>query len=77
MNKVPIISRNNITLYGKIVDVKTKKLGQYEVYTPYSPDNGITYATFKEAERRFNELDYIAEKQGSEGLRLHFKKQLN
>ena len=71
--RIPIVRKNGITIYGRIIGTGGK-LGQFEVYTPFSTNDLTTYTTFKEAERKFDELDAIAEKQGSEGLRLHFRR---
>ncbi len=73
VERVPIIRRNGITIYGRVIDGKGK-LGQYEVYTTHSTNELTTYGTFADAEKKFKELEYIAEKHGQEGLRLHFKK---
>lgn len=69
--KVPIVRKYGITVYVMVIDSKGK-LGQFEVHTYHAPS--VEYATFKEAEKRFNELCYIAEKLGSQGLRSHLQK---
>jgi len=68
---VPVVRKYGITVYGKVIN-PSGKLGQYELHTHYAKP--IEYTTFKEAERRFDELCFIAEKLGSQGLRNHLEK---
>jgi hypothetical protein len=49
---IAIERRSGVTLYGRIIDQKTKKLGQYEVHSDMLGFDGNVYAKYKEAETR-------------------------
>lgn len=54
--RTPIVSANGCTIYGRIVDHKTKKLGQFEVIHDFFGGEGNFYASYADAERRMKEL---------------------
>lgn len=52
---IPIQRKHDITLYGRVVNNRGK-LGKYTVYAHFNELNGTEYATYAEAEDRFDLL---------------------
>ena len=51
-----IENKEGVTLYGRVIDHKTKKLGQFEVHSDRLGHDGKIYLQYKDAEIRMNAL---------------------
>lgn len=54
--KVLIARKGGVAIYGEVVDNKSGKLGNFEVYTNFSRASGIVHQNLSEAEDRFKFL---------------------
>lgn len=63
--RVPIVRKQGITIYGRVIDTKGK-LGRYEVMSDYWGHDGKVYATFADAEARFDYLKGLTDKKERE-----------
>lgn len=56
-NKRILIERNlGVSIYGKIIDETTKKLGKFEVESTRFKNNGAVFSNYLDAEKRRDNL---------------------
>lgn len=55
-DRIPIESANGCTIYGRIVNPITKKLGQFEVIHDFWGGEGYYYSTYADAEKEMKRL---------------------
>lgn len=71
---IAIESKEGVTLYGKIIDQKTKRLGRFEVYSNDFGNSGAEYMRYPEAQGRFNSLVNAASNSGEDQTKKKYGK---
>lgn len=54
-NKVLIENKEGVCIYGKVIN-NSGRLGQFEVYSPYSRNDPNPYALLSDAQKRMSAL---------------------